>query len=109
MIFLANFLLAVAKILHILLSIFIWILILRAVLSWVPVHSMRSLAVILYGLTEPFLRPFRRFVPPSRMGGLDISPLILIILIIFIDSFLVKSLSLYAQHILRQSSWNIYN
>lgn len=105
MIFLANFLLAISKILHILLMIYMWILILRAVFSWIPAPSLRPLAIILYNLTEPLLKPIRRYVPPYKMGGLDISPMILIILIVFIDTFLIKSLDLYAQHILRQNTW----
>ena len=102
MIFFANFLLAVSRILHIVLMISIWILIIRAILSWVRIPSLYSFSVILYHLTEPILKPVRRFVPPHRFGGIDISPMIVILLIIFVDSVLVKSLSLYAHHLLRE-------
>lgn len=101
MIFFANFLLAASRILHIVLMISIWILIIRAILSWIRIPSLYSFSVILYYLTEPILKPIRRFVPPHRFGGLDISPMIVILLIIFVDSFLVKSLSLYAHQLLR--------
>jgi len=107
MIFLANFLLAVSKIFHFLLMIYMWVLILRAFFSWIPSPSLRPLAVILYNLTEPILKPIRRYVPPYKTGGLDISPMILIILIVFIDTFLIKSLTLYALNILRQSTWTL--
>jgi len=102
MIFFANFLNAVARVLHIVLMLYIWIVIFRAVLSWVRVPALYTVSVILYYLTEPVLRPVRRFAPPQRMGGIDISPMIVILLILFVDSFLVKSLSLYAQQLMRE-------
>ena len=101
MILFANFLLATARIIHIVLSIYIWIVIIRAVLSWIHVPSLYSVSVILYNLTEPVLKPIRRFVPPYKMGGVDLSPMIVILLLLFIDSFLVRSISLYAQQMLR--------
>ena len=100
MILFANFLIAAGRVIHIAMTIYIWIVIVRAVLTWVRVPSLYPLAVILYNLTEPVLKPFRRFVPPYRMGGIDLSPFIVILLIIFIDSFLVKSLTLYARQLL---------
>lgn len=102
MILLANFLIAVSKILNIVLMISIWVLIIRAVLSWVRIPSLYSVSVILYYLTEPVLKPVRRFVPPHKLGGIDISPMIVILILVFLDTFLVKSLSLYAHNLLRE-------
>ncbi len=102
MILFANFLIAVSKILDIVVMVSIWILIIRAVLSWVRIPSLYSVSVILYYLTEPVLKPVRRFVPPHRLGGIDISPMIVILILVFIDTFLVKSLSLYAYSLLRE-------
>lgn len=102
MILFANFLNAFASILHVILMIYIWVLVIRAVLSWIPVPSLYQVRLILYHLTEPVLAPLRRLVPPYKFGGLDITPILAFILILFIDSFVVKSLSLYAQQILRQ-------
>jgi YggT family protein len=96
----ANFLNAAGRIIHIVLMIYVWIVILRSVLTWVRVPSLYPLTVILYHLTEPVLKPFRRYVPPYRLGGIDLSPFIVVLLIIFIDSFLVKSLIIYARQIL---------
>jgi YggT family protein len=104
MIFFANFLNATSRILHILLMIYVWVVILRAVLSWVNISSLYQLRVILYYLTEPVLRPFRKIIPPYRLGGIDISPIIVILVILFVDSFLVKSLSLYARQLLREQT-----
>jgi YggT family protein len=104
MILLGNLLAALARILHIILWIYMWIIIIRAIVSWVNVPSLYPLVVILHRLTEPALRPLRRFIPPHRFGGIDITPMIAILIIIFVDSFIVKSLALYAQQLLRESS-----
>lgn len=93
----ANFVLAVARIVHFLFTIYIWIVIIRAVLSWIQVPSLYQLNVFLYKLTEPLLRPIRKYVPPYKTGGLDLSPMILIVALLFIDSFLIKSLTQIAQ------------
>lgn len=102
MIFFANFLIAIAKILDVVLMISMWILIIRVALSWVRIPSLYSMSVILYHLTEPVLKPVRRYVPPHKFGGIDLSPMIVILLIVFFDIFLVRSLSLYAHQLLRE-------
>jgi YggT family protein len=100
MILFANFLGAVAKVLHFVLMLYIWILLFRVILSWVHIPTLYQIRIILYHLTEPVLSPIRRFVPPYRFGGLDISPIIAFLIIIFVDSFLVSSLAQYAQKLL---------
>ncbi len=101
MILFGNFLAAAARIIHLVLMVYLWIVIFRAVLSWVNVPSLYPVMVILYRLTEPVLAPVRRLVPPRRLGGLDISPIIVCLGIIFIDSFMVNSMAIYARHLLR--------
>jgi len=100
-ILLGNTLAALAKILHIVLTIYLWIIILRAVFSWVYLPSLYQAGRVLYRLTEPVLRPVRRLLPPAKLGGLDISPIIVALLIVFLDSVLVNSLALYAHRLLR--------
>jgi len=100
-ILLGNTLAALAKILHIVLTIYLWIIILRAVFSWVYVPSLYQAGRVLYRLTEPVLRPVRRLLPPAKLGGLDISPIIVALLIVFLDSVLVNSLAHYAHRLLR--------
>ena len=104
MILFANFLNAVARVLHVVLILYMWIVIFRAVLSWVRVPSLYPVTVVLQNLTEPVMRPFRKLVPPKALGGIDITPIIVILVILFVDSFLVKSISLYAQQMLREST-----
>ena len=55
------------------------IILLRVVVSWISSGSTNILAVILYRVTEPFLAPLRRIIP--RVGRLDFSPLVAVILI----------------------------
>ena len=102
MILFANFLGAVAGILHFVLRASMLIVIFRVIFSWVSVPSLRPLVIVLHNLTEPVLRPFRRLIPPRAMGGIDISPVIVILLIYFVDSAIVRSLSIYADQLLKQ-------
>lgn len=102
-----NFLLAIARIIHFTFTVYIWIVIIRAVLSWIQVPSLYQLNVILFKLTEPLLKPIRKYIPPYKTGGLDVSPMILIIALLFIDSFLIKSLTQYALGLVQGSPWNL--
>ena len=94
MIFFANFLIAVAKILDIALSLYMWIIIGRAVISWVNPDPYNPIVRFLNSATEPVLYPIRRRLPV--MGGIDFSPIIVILAIIFIQTFFVDSLAYYA-------------
>ncbi|CAG0937130.1 YggT family protein [Geobacter sp.] len=86
----ANFLLAVAKIADILLTIYLYILIARAIISWVNPDPYNPIVNFLYRSTEPILSRVRRFLPD--MGGLDLSPIIVLVAIYFLQSFLVRSI-----------------
>ncbi|MEW5900391.1 MAG: YggT family protein [Acidobacteriota bacterium] len=103
---LGNLLGALARLLHLGLMIYLWVIIFRAVLSWVRVPSLYPAAVVLYRLTEPVLRPVRRLLPPERLGGLDLSPVVVGLIIVVIDSVLVGSLSAYAHRLLRGEEIN---
>ena len=87
----ANFLVAVAKIIDIGLSIYMWIIIGRAVISWVNPDPFNPIVRFLNAVTEPILYPIRRRLP-INFGGIDFSPVILILAIIFVQLFLVKTL-----------------
>ncbi|MEO8190284.1 MAG: YggT family protein [Acidobacteriota bacterium] len=67
-----------------------WIVIIAAVISWVSPDPRNPLVQLLYKFTEPLLRPFRKLLPPSRTGGIDFSPLLLILLIQFLQVFLSR-------------------
>ncbi len=64
-----------------LLNIYTWVIIIRAVMSWVAPVPSHPLAQILVNVTEPILKPLRRLVPPSALGGIDVSPILAILAI----------------------------
>lgn len=86
-----NFLHALAKIIDIVLSLYMWVIIARAVISWVSPDPYNPLVRFLYGVTEPVLYRVRRLLPIS-LGGIDFSPIIIILIIVFLQSFLVPTL-----------------
>ena len=87
----ANLILAVGKILDILLSAYMWIIIISALLSWVNPDPYNPIVRFLHAVTEPVLRPVRKFIG-GRTGPVDLSPMIVILAILFIRSFLIRSL-----------------
>ncbi len=86
----ANLLNAVAYILKIVLDIYMWVIIARAILSWVNPDPYNPIVKFLYRATEPVLYRVRRVLPD--MGGLDLSPLVVLLAIFFLQNFLVASL-----------------
>ena len=86
----ANFLAAVARIIDIGLSLYMWIVIARAVISWVNPDPYNPIVRFLVSVTEPVLYQIRRRLP--MLGGIDFSPILVILGIIFIQSFFVQSL-----------------
>ncbi|MFQ5736957.1 MAG: YggT family protein [Thermodesulfobacteriota bacterium] len=86
----ANFLTAVAKIVDIGLSIYFWMIIGRAIISWVSPDPYNPIVRFLYQATEPVLYRIRRVVP--YLGGLDLSPLIAILVIMFLRWFVIATL-----------------
>ena len=85
-----NFIKAIADLLNFVLSAYIWIIIARAVISWVNADPYNPVVRFLHQVTDPLLGRIRRFVPV--MGGFDLSPMVLILGVIFLQSFLVPTL-----------------
>ena len=86
-----NLVLALANLLHLVLMAYFWIIIARAVLSWVSPDPFNPIVRFLYRVTEPVLRPIRYRLPTLAMG-IDLSPMVVILAIYFLDTFLVYSL-----------------
>lgn len=86
-----NFIVALAKIIDIGLSIYIWVILARAVISWVNPDPYNPIVIFLYRVTEPVMAPIRRLIP-IRGLGIDISPIIVIMIIYFLQMFLVKTM-----------------
>ncbi len=90
MFIIGNFLTALARLIDFTLSAYMWVVIGRAIISWVNADPYNPVVRFLHEVTEPVLSRIRRLLPV--MGGLDISPMILIMAIIFLQSFLVPTL-----------------
>jgi YggT family protein len=86
---------AVGEVLGMVLNMMLMIVILRAIISWVNPDPYNPIVKFLTGSTEPFLRPLRKALPLSA-GRLDFAPLILLLLICFLQAFLVQTLKDYA-------------
>ncbi len=91
MFILSNFILAVAKLLDIGLSLYLLIIVARALISWVNPDPYNQIVIFLYRSTEPILAPIRRWMP-FRNLGIDLSPVIAMALIYFLQSFVLKTL-----------------
>ena len=92
MFILSNFLVALARILDILLTIMYWLILIRALISWVNPDPYNPIVQFLYKTTEPILYPIRKLLPLGFRFGIDISPIIAFLAIIFLRSFLVRTL-----------------
>ena len=90
MFILANLLNAVAEIFYYVLTIYMYIIIGRAIISWVNPDPYNPIVRFLIRATEPVLSRVRRMLP--EMGGLDLSPLVVLLAIFFLQKFLVASI-----------------
>lgn len=87
----SNLLMALAKVLSVVLTLYMWLIIARAVLSWVNPDPYNAIVRFIYNATEPVLYRIRRSIPVA-MGGLDLSPLLVLLAIMFLQNFLIPSL-----------------
>ncbi len=88
----SNFLAAVAQIIDMILTILYWLILIRALISWVNPDPYNPIVQFLHRATEPILEPIRRMLPLNFRFGLDISPIIAFLLIFFLRAFLVRTL-----------------
>ena len=95
---LSNFILALAKIIDMGLSLYMWIIVASALISWVNPDPYNPIVRFLYRATEPVMAPIRRWLP-IRGLGIDISPIIVIAAIMFLQGFLLKSLIEFAYYL----------
>ena len=86
----ANFFTAIANLLNIFCTLYMYVVIARVIISWIRVDPYNQIVQFIYKITEPALQLVRQYVP--SLGGLDLSPIIVIILLQFLRSFLVQSL-----------------
>lgn len=91
MFILGNFLMAFAKVLNIGFTLYMWLVIARAVLSWVSPDPYNPIVQFIHRATDPVMDRLRQMLPLS-VGGIDFSPVIVIMLIVFAQEFVVNSL-----------------
>lgn len=89
---LSNFLIGVANILDIIFTIAWWLILIRVLISWVNPDPYNPIVQFLYKTTEPILYPIRKLLPQGLRFGIDISPIIAFLAIVFLRSFLVQTL-----------------
>ena len=92
----SNLLNALATIIDIVLNTYKWLIIARAVISWVSPDPYNPIVNFIYQATEPVLYRVRRYLPFSIMGTLDITPIIVLLIIIFLNILLVDNLRDFA-------------
>ncbi len=92
----SGFLILLAQIVSVVLTVYYWLIIIRALLSWVNPDPYNPAVNLLYRVTEPVLGPLRRLIPVGSGYGIDFSPVIAFFIIIFVKSLIVKALLLLA-------------
>jgi YggT family protein len=91
MIIVSTFIEALAQILHMVINIYIWVVIISALISFVRPDPYNPIVQILHRLTNPVYAFIRRFIP-TIIGGVDLAPIIVVLGLQFIDLFAVKLL-----------------
>jgi len=89
---LSNLIAALASLVSIILTVLYWLILVRAILSWVNPDPYNPIVQFLHKATEPILYHIRKILPLNFGIGIDISPLIAFLIIFFLRSFLVKTL-----------------
>lgn len=86
-----DFFVYLFKFLYMILNIYMWVVIASAVITWVNPDPMNPIVRALRGMTEPVYSRIRRFIPTS-FGGLDLAPMILILVILFVQQVIIPTL-----------------
>ena len=92
MFILSNFLVALTNVISAVLTILYWLILIRALISWVNPDPFNPIVQFLIKTTEPILAPIRKILPLGFRFGIDISPIIAFLGIMFLKSFLVRTL-----------------
>jgi len=72
-------------------QVLIWLIVIDAVLTWVPsVNRRHPLVVLLRRITQPVLEPFRRLLPPGKTGYIDISPMLAILVLWILQEVVLR-------------------
>ncbi|MFZ5428369.1 MAG: YggT family protein [Thermodesulfobacteriota bacterium] len=94
----SSFMGAVVGIINILLTMYFWVVIISALMSWVRPDPYHPVVRFLRAVTEPVFYRIRRLMPFVMVGGFDLSPVVVILAIQFVQMFLTYLVSSYAGH-----------
>ncbi len=86
-----NLFSAIAVVLNVVITLLWWLILIRALISWVNPDPYNPLVQFLHRTTEPLLAPLRRIVPAYNFG-IDISPILAILILLFLQHFVVATL-----------------
>lgn len=86
------FIYAIVQLLHTVINVYIWIVIIAAVLSFVRPDPYNPIVQVIHRLTEPVYGFIRRKLPFVVLSGIDLSPLVIILGLQFIDIFMMRAL-----------------
>ena len=92
MFILANLLTSIAHVLDVVFTVVYWLILIRALISWVNPDPFNPIVQFLYKATEPILNPIRRLLPFTYTSGIDFSPVVAFLAIMFLKGFIVSSL-----------------
>ncbi len=95
-VYIGYFIMAVARVLDFVLIAYMWLVIARAVLSWVNPDPFNPIVRFIHNVTEPVLYQIRTRIPVN-FGGMDVSPIVVFLGIIFLRTFVVNSLNQMAR------------
>jgi YggT family protein len=99
MFIISNFLNAIAIVIYYALTLYMWLIIARAILSWVSPDPYNPIVRFIHNVTEPVLYQIRTRLPVN-FGGIDLSPIIVFLAIIFLQKFVVGTLEGLAKALL---------
>jgi YggT family protein len=86
-----NLFSSIASILNLLLDLYFWVIFARAILSWIRPDPYNPIVRTIYRLVDPLTYKISRIIP-TRIGMVDVAPFILMLLIVFVQKFLVATL-----------------
>ncbi|HEY4717173.1 MAG TPA: YggT family protein [bacterium] len=95
MLVIGYFLKSVAVVLNLLITIYMFIIVAQAIISWVNPDPYNPIVRFLYSVTEPIYRRIRRYIP-LNYGGIDFTPMAVLFALVFLREFIVSLLMVYS-------------
>ena len=84
------------KIIDLLFQLLTLAVLIRIFISWIPINRFHNIVRWVFKLTNPFIIPFQRLVPPERLGGIDLSPIFAILALSLAESIIIRILTIFS-------------